>query len=118
MNSNCDVNSREAWTICPTCKEYIDSVGRCGCDYKRSPGGNGHHSVAAIVLALLLALATMLPAKAEDAPPSVGEPPTVAVEHRVFLPFVAAPEDDPTGQGRYWGGVAQYASRCPSCSPR
>lgn len=79
-----------------------------------SNGVNWNSRYAAIVLALLLALATMLPAKAEEAPPSVGEPPTIAVEHRVFLPFVVAPEDV-SGQGRYWGG--QAVSWCPGCNP-
>lgn len=28
---------REPWTVCPLCNEMIDSLDRCGCDYKRSP---------------------------------------------------------------------------------
>lgn len=103
-----------SFKLCPACGVWIDSYGRCNCNSRV----NWNSRYAAIVLALLLALAPMLPAKAQDAqPPSVGEPPTVAVEHKVFLPYVAV-SDDVSGQGRYWGGVAQYVSWCPSCSPR
>lgn len=28
---------RTPWSICPICQEPIDSLDRCGCDYKRSP---------------------------------------------------------------------------------
>lgn len=80
---------------------------------------NWNSRFVAAFLAVVVAVSLLLPAKAQDSqPPSVGEPPTIAVEHRVFLPFVVAPEDGPEGQGRYWGGVAQYVSWCPSCSPR
>lgn len=60
-------------------------------------------------------------AKAQDAPQptptvtSVGEPPKALETQHVYLPFVVTPDDGPTGQGRYWGGVAQYVSWCPSC---
>ena len=79
-----------------------------------SNGVNWNSRYAAIVLALLLALATMLPAKAQDVPqpqptPTVGGGPSVAVEHKVFLPMIVAPEDGPEGQGRYWGGQAEHA---------
>ena len=75
---------------------------------------NWNEGIVAAVLGVVVALSLMLPAKAQ----SVGEPPVVAVEHKLFLPFVAAPEDGPEGQGRYWGGMAEYVSWCASCSPR
>lgn len=28
---------RTPWSVCGTCGEVIDSLDRCGCDYKRSP---------------------------------------------------------------------------------
>jgi len=28
---------RKPWSICPTCLEVIDSLGRCGCDYNHTP---------------------------------------------------------------------------------
>ena len=59
---------------------------------------------AAIIAALVIALALLRPANAQDTqPPSVGEPPTVAVEHKVFLPFISI-DDGVDGRGRYWGG--------------
>lgn len=74
--------------------------------------------LAAVILALLLAVAPLLPAKAQEPqPPSVGEPPTIAVEHRLYMPFVSV-ADDVEGQGRYWGGQAQYVSWCPGCNPK
>lgn len=71
---------------------------------------NWNERIVAAVLGVVVALSLLMPAKAQ----SVGEPPVVAVEHKVFLPFVAAPEDV-SGQGRYWGG--QAVSWCPGCNP-
>lgn len=70
----------------------------------------------AVFLAIVVAVSMLMPAKAEDAPPSVGEPPTIAVEHKVFLPVIMVP-DDVSGQGRYWGGLSAKpdVSWCPSC---
>jgi len=67
---------------------------------------------AAILAALVIALALLRPANAQDAPqpqptPTVGGGPQIAVEHRVFLPFVANGND-----------VKASVSWCPSCSPR
>jgi len=63
---------------------------------------------AAILAAAIIALATLTPVKADSTqPPSVGEPPSVAVEHRLYLPFVAS-----------YNGVKAAVSWCPSCSPR
>ena len=63
---------------------------------------------AAILAAAIIALATLMPVKADSTqPPSVGEPPSVAVEHRLYLPFVASDN-----------GVKAAVSWCPSCSPR
>ena len=74
---------------------------------------NWNSGIVAAVLGVVVALSVMLPVRAQ----SVGEPPVIAVEHKLFLPFVAAP-DDVSGQGRYWDGMAEYVSWCPSCSPR
>ena len=65
---------------------------------------------AAILAALVIALALLRPASAQDAPqptPAVGGGPQIAVEHRVFLPFVANENS-----------VKAAVSWCPSCSPR
>ena len=66
----------------------------------------------AIIAALVIALALLHPVSAQDAPqpqptPTVGGGPQIAVEHRVFLPFVANGND-----------VKASVSWCPSCSPR
>lgn len=64
----------------------------------------------AIIAALAIALALLHPVSAQDAPqptPAVGGGPQIAVEHRVFLPFVANGND-----------VKASVSWCPSCSPR
>lgn len=89
------------------------------CAASRMPGGNGHGRIVAVILALLLALAPMLPAKAQtpQPTPTVGGGPQVAVQHKLFLPFISI-DDGVGGQGRYWGGMAEYVSWCPSCSPR
>ncbi len=72
----------------------------------------------AIIAALAIALALLRPASAQDAPqptPAVGGGPQIAVEHKVFLPVIMVP-DDVSGQGRYWGGLANpNVSWCPSC---
>ena len=91
----CNKNSvsREAWTICPVCKEYIDSLGRCGCDYKRSPSRvnwNSGKLVAAVAGIALAASMFVSPAKAQEPQPtpSVGEPPHAIEMHRVYLPLI------------------------------
>jgi hypothetical protein len=96
--------SREAWTICSKCGEYIDSVGRCGCDYKRMPVMGGHrnsqsrkHGIVAAVAGIALAASLFLSpaAKAQDAQPqptpSVGEPPKAL--HVVYLPLISFPAE-------------------------
>ncbi len=81
---------------------------------------NWNQGVVAIIAALAIALALLRPANAQDAPapqptPTVGGGPQVAVEHKVFLPVIMVP-DDVSGQGRYWGGLANpNVSWCPSC---
>ena len=63
---------------------------------------------AVIIAAAIIALATLTPVNADSTqPPSVGEPPSVAVEHKVYMPFVASDN-----------GVKAAVSWCPSCSPR
>ncbi len=64
----------------------------------------------AIIAALVIALALLHPVSAQDAPqptPAVGGGPQVAVEHKVFLPFVANDNS-----------VKAAISWCPGCSPR
>jgi hypothetical protein len=73
---------------------------------------NWNQGVVAIIAALAIALALLRPANAQDAPapqptPTVGGGPQIAVEHKVFLPFVANGND-----------VKAAVSWCPSCSPR
>ena len=73
---------------------------------------NWNEGIIAIIAALVIALALLRPANAQDAPqpqptPTVGGGPQIAVEHRVFLPFVANGND-----------VKASVSWCPSCSPR
>lgn len=113
-------------TTCPFCGEECGSHTRLiahmiKCAAGRMPGGNGHNAIVAAIAAAALAVSLMLPAKAQDVQPqptpAVGGGPTIATPDRVFLPFVAV-SDDVSGQGRYWGGQAQYVSWCPSCSPR
>ena len=78
---------------------------------------NWNEGILAIIAAIIIALALLRPVAAQDAPPSVGEPPTIAVEHKVFLPVIMV-QDDVGGQGRYWGGLSAKpdVSWCPSCS--
>jgi hypothetical protein len=62
----------------------------------------------AIIAAAIIALATLTPVKADSTePPIVGGGPSVAVEHRLYLPFVSVADD-----------VEGQVSWCPSCSPR
>jgi hypothetical protein len=71
---------------------------------------NWNQGVVAIIAALAIALALLRPANAQDAPqpmPAVGGGPQIAVEHKVFLPFVANDNS-----------VKAAISWCPSCSPR
>jgi len=66
--------------------------------------------LVAIIAALAIALMLLHPVSAQDAPqptPTVGGGPQIAVEHKVFLPFVANGND-----------VKAAVSWCPSCSPR
>lgn len=66
--------------------------------------------LVAIIAALAIALMLLHPVSAQDAPqptPTVGGGPQIAVEHKVFLPFVANGND-----------VKASVSWCPSCSPR
>src|SRR3569832_270950 len=62
----------------------------------RMPGNNGHKGVIAVIVALLLAVSMLMPAKAQDVQPqptpSVGEPPRIAVEHKVFMPYISTTE--------------------------
>lgn len=100
-------------TTCPFCGEECGSHTRLiahmiKCAAGRMPGGNGHNAIVAAIAAAALAVSLMLPAKAQDVQPqptpAVGGGPSKAVEHKVFLPMIVAPEDGPEGQGRYWGG--------------
>lgn len=110
MNSKVQFNN----VLCPVCKEECHNTwglvehmkDRHG--YGRMPGGNGHGRIVAAVLAIVVAVSLTLPAKAQ---------PVVAVEHKLFLPFIAAPEDGPEGQGRYWGGSAGKAQPDVSWRP-
>ena len=71
---------------------------------------NWNQGVVAIIAALAIALMLLHPVSAQDAPqptPTVGGGPQIAVEHKVFLPFVANGND-----------VKASVSWCPSCSPR
>lgn len=80
---------------------------------------NWNERIVAAVLGVVVALSLMLPAKAQSPQPTptVGGGPQIAVEHKLFLPFVAAPEDGPEGQGRYWGGSAGKAQPDVSWRP-
>ncbi len=58
---------------------------------------------AAVLVALVITLALLRPAKADSTqPPSVGDPPTML--HLVYLPIVTTS-----------GGVQAAVSWCPSC---
>jgi len=103
-----------AW--CDKCKEYKDSLGRCGCDYQRSPSRVNWNSgkLIAVIAATVLALSLFAPAHAtgrrdgSQAPqptPSISTPPDAL--YVVFLPVVAANDV-----------VSGTVSWCPSCSPR
>lgn len=80
--------------------------------------GNWNEGILAIIAAVIIALALLRPVAAQNAPqptPAVGGGPQIAVEHKVFLPVIMVP-DDVSGQGRYWGGLANpNVSWCPSC---
>ena len=84
----------------------------------RMPGGNGHPAIVGVILAVVVALSLMLPAKAQEPQPTptVGGGPSKAVEHKLFLPFVAV-SDEVDGQGRYWGGSAGKAQPDVSWRP-
>jgi len=120
MNSQNNAVSWKPWSVCDDCGEVIDSLGRCGCDYRRSPsrmpGGNGHgranwnSGVVALIAALIIALSLMQPARADSQPQptltpttAVGGGPQITVGQKVFLPFISI-DDGVGGQGRYWGG--------------
>lgn len=93
-----------SFKICPDCGIWIDSYGRCNCNSRV----NWNSRFVAILAAAIIALATLTPVKADSTePPSVGDPPSVAVEHRLYLPVVSAADD-----------VEGQVSWCPSCSPR
>ncbi len=98
----------------PGCNESFPNHGELSAHIFRD---HAARMFAAIVVALIIALALLRPVAAQDAPPSVGEPPTIAVEHKVFLPVIMV-QDDVGGQGRYWGGLSAKpdVSWCPSCS--
>lgn len=100
--------SREAWTICPKCGEMIDSVGRCGCDYKRMPVMGGHrnsqsrkHSIIAAFAGIALAASLFVSpaAKAQEPQPTptptaaLGGGPKILDEHHVYLPLIQFPAE-------------------------
>lgn len=84
----------------PNCKETFDNHTFLMNHILRDHG-NGR--LVALVVAIVLTLALLLPAKADSTePPSVGDPPTML--RLVYLPLVA------TGQE-----VKAAVSWCPSC---
>ena len=122
MNSRNFVNGpRWNGVICPKCGE--DCFNTWGLiEHMKTYHSNrapDWSSIFAAFLAIILAVSLFCPVRAQDTqPPSVGEPPTVAVEHKVFLPFISI-DDGVDGRGRYWGGSAgqaEYVSWRPSGS--
>lgn len=89
------ISSRNPWTFRRDCGQIIDSLDRCGCDYRRSPSRkrvnwNSGKLVAAVAGVLLAASMFVSPAKAQEPQPtpSIGEPPHAIEMHRVYLPTV------------------------------
>lgn len=63
-----------------------------------SNGVNWNSRFAAILAAAIIALATLTPVKADSTePPIVGGGPSVAIEHKVYLPLIQVGEDEVTG---------------------